>query len=223
MRSNSSKKEAAIKLRSRGLSYSEIDKRISVPKSTLAYWLKDVCISEQIKQDNITKAKSIWAKNISDFNRKRSKEYFKNREETLQNYAKKVAKLSDRELWWLGMGLYLGEGEKLEKHKIRFVNSDPAIVAIMMSFFTKCCGIEVNKFQARIHCYNNQNYDNILKFWSRLTKIKPDKFWKPQIVESKNKSHKLENGTLHLTVSDSKLNLKIHGWMQGIKFQFMPM
>lgn len=223
MTTNSSKKETVINLRLAGRSYSEIIKQSSVPKSTLAYWFKDVSVSKRVKLDNIKKAKLIWSKNISDYNKTRANLYLKNREKILQRYANEISKLSDQALWWLGMGLYLGEGEKREKHKIRFVNSDPAIILIIMEFFDRCCGVKSDKFKARIQCYQNQNYKDILRYWSQLTKIKPDNFWKPQIVDSKNESHKLKNGTLHLTISDSKLNLKIHGWMQGVRFQFMPM
>ncbi len=223
MTTDSSKKETALNLRLAGQSYSEITKQLSVPKSTLAYWLKGLTVSRRIKSDNIRKARFVWSKNISEYNKTRAKLYVKNREEDLQKYSREVSKLSDRELWWLGMGLYLGEGEKHEKHKIRFVNSDPAIITIIMLFFEKCCGIKPDQFQARIQCYDNQDYRVILEYWSQLTNIDSERFWKPQIVEAKNKSHKLKNGTLHLTISDSKLNLKIHGWMQGVRFQFVPM
>lgn len=220
---DSSKKNSAINLRLKGFSYNEISKEISVPKSTLSYWLKKIGVSEKIKSDNIRKTKFIWSKNISRYNKTRAKLYLKNRKNFLNDYANEVSRISDQELWWLGIGLYLGEGEKKEKHKIRFVNSDPAIIIIMMLFFQKCCGISADKFNARIQCYGKQDYQSLLTFWSELTKIDSENFWQPQVVESKHRISKLEYGTLHLTISDSKLNLKIHGWMQGVRFQFMPM
>ena len=63
------KQNIAIEMRKRGFSYSEIELRLHIPKSTIAYWVKNIKLTpEQIKKLNhkrIEVAKSNALKKIS--------------------------------------------------------------------------------------------------------------------------------------------------------------
>ena len=218
-------KSESIKLREQGLSYNEISMKLHVAKSTLSLWLKDIPGFEKIKENNIRRAKQIWSKNIIEFNKKRTAEHFKNRENDIERYSKEIKQISQSNLFYLGIALYLAEGGKTEKSNLRFSNSDPAIIKIMMKFFQEICHIAPSAIYARIHLYEQNRYAETLNYWSKITEIDKDRFWQPQLaisISSKKtkRLRKLEYGTLHLTICNAELNRKVHGWMKGIKLQF---
>ena len=220
-------KSQAVSLRKLGQSYNEISKKLGVAKSTLSYWLKDIPESLEAKTSNINRSKEIWSKNITDFNKKRSREYQQQTAKETEGYAKQVGELSKQDLFMLGIGLYLAEGSKREKFKVRFTNSDPEIIKIIMRFFLESCEVKESDIKARIHLHNPENYDNSLEFWSKLTSISKENFWQPQFVVSKSSQRKrpfnrLPNGILHLTISSSSLSKKIRGWSDGVREKFVP-
>jgi len=218
-------KSEAMRLRKKGLSYNEISAELEVAKSTLSHWLKDIPGFEKIKENNIRQAKQIWSKNIIEFNKKRTAEHLKNRINDIEHYSKEIKRISQNNLFYLGIALYLAEGGKTEKSNLRFSNSDPAIIRIMIKFFEEFCAIDPADINARIHLYEHNRYKETLSYWSEVTGINKNKFWRPQLVitSSSKKTkprRKLEYGTLHLTVCNANLNKKVYGWMKGIKLQF---
>lgn len=222
---NSSNKAEAVSLRKSGQSYNQISKLLGIPKSTLSYWLSDIPESEEAKKANIGKSKQIWSKNITEFNKKRSAEYKKKTAAEIKTYAEEIGEISKKDLFYLGIGLYLAEGSKREKFKVRFTNSDPAMVKIIMKFFSELCQIQASDIKARIHLHNPNNYPESLEFWSKIASIPKENFWQPQFVVSKSSQGKrpfnrLPYGILHITISSSPLVRKIKGWSDGVMSKF---
>lgn len=220
-----STKSKAINFRKQGLSYNEISTKLQVAKSTLSSWLKDIPGFEKIKEDNIRQVKQIWSKNIIEYNKKRTAEHLKNRILEIDRYSKDIKKISRNDLFYLGIALYLAEGGKTEKSNLRFANSDPEVIKIMMKFFHDICHISPEAVNARIHLYEQNRYEETLDYWSKITGIDKNRFWQPQLAISKSSKktkglRKLEYGTLHLTICNAELNRKVHGWMKGVKLQF---
>jgi DNA-binding transcriptional ArsR family regulator len=221
----STKREESIKLRKQGLSYNEISRKINVPKSTLSGWLKDLPLSKIAKNKNIKKAKLVSAKNIVNMNRKRAVEYKIKVEAILSTYSKSLPAVKKDELFWLGLALFLAEGGKREKWSMRFVNSDPLLISIMMRFFRQICEVEDDHFRFRIHLHKNTNPDESLKFWSRVASISEKQFYRhyfgvPRSSKNKRPKNRLPYGTLHLMISDVELVRKLKGWMMGLQKQF---
>jgi hypothetical protein len=214
---NLSIKEKAIDLRSQGYSYSYISKKLSVGKGTLSYWLTSVPYTPNdhtLQTIGIARAKSGQYKNMQ-------------KQETLLQ-AHKIAKvdvgvISNRDLFMLGLGLYIGEGTKTND-QIRIVNSDPLVIKIMVKWFKKCCGLRDANFIARIHAYPDTNKDEAIIYWSKQLGVTDLKYQKTQIDRRENKTKnnrkKLPFGTLHLTIRSNGnkefgvfLARKITAWM----------
>ena len=218
-------KRKSVGLRKRGLSYNEISKELNVPKSTLSGWLKDLPLSEIVKSNNIQKAKLAAAKNIIDLNRKRAVAYQARVRASLSTYSKSLPVVKKGELLWLGLALFLAEGGKREKWSVRFVNSDPLVIKIMMSFFRQVCRVDDGDFKFRIHLHKNAKPDKSLKFWSKIASISEKQFYRPYFAIPKSSSGKrpknrLPFGTLHVIVSDAELVRKLKGWIMGLQQQF---
>src|SRR5690606_13593072 len=79
-----------------------------------------------------------------------------------------VGKLSKRDLWMLGQGLYVGEGAKTIE-AIRLSNSNPAVVSIIIRRLKECCGLSDDNISVRLHLYPDNKADDSVKHWMSVT------------------------------------------------------
>lgn len=224
MNSSIGLKDKSLRLRKLGKSYNEINKILGVPKSTLSTWLKELPLSEKVKNKNIKQAKVIWARNITRYNKRRADEYKKKSVELLSNYSKEVPVINEKSLFWLGLALFWAEGGKREKWSVRFVNSNPVIIRTIMLFFRKICKISDSKITLVMHLYPQIDEDTAKKYWSQITGLQIAQFRKTQNQISKASKYvrpinRLPYGTLHINIGDSILNKKLKGWIFGLSEQ----
>jgi predicted transcriptional regulator len=220
-------KVIAIKLRKSGKSYSQINRLLGVPKSTLSYWLKDLVISK-IAQGKINKR--AYEKSIKSLIKRNKNQTFLAREraEKIKKEAKQeFLKFFKDPLFIAGVSLYWAEGYKKGAHgskwkSVDFANSDPEMIKIMMKFFRKFCEVEENRFRIQLISHPNINLNKAIEFWSIKTNISRKQFIKTSSkisIYSKGKRDKktLTNGTVHIRISDVKLFFRIIGWIEGLK------
>ena len=213
-------KALALKLRRRGLSYSEIQKLVKVSKDTLSRWCRDIILSpEQIERLRKRKLKGsergriIGAKKLQE---KRLREI-----ELLNLSGKKdVGDLSKRDRFLIGVSLYAAEGVKSDRN-VEFSNSDPRMISFMMKWFREFCDISEDRFRGAIWIHDNLDKHKAVKYWSKLTKIPVNQFHKTYVVRNKENSRKVrkkrnEFGVFSVRVSSAKTQRKIMGWVSGI-------
>jgi hypothetical protein len=111
-------------------------------------------------------------------------------------------------LYGLGLGIYLGEGEKTTESKVRVANSNPMIIRIFIRFLLEICQLEKRKLLYQIICFNNSDPEKIKKYWANQLKISPEKFGKIVQIPRQGKGtykNKSSNGVCILTVASIKL------------------
>lgn len=108
-------KKLALQLRKSGYSYSLIVKRTGVAKSTLSYWFRKIeyrpnkLVLKRIKESVLKSSKVLRDRKIRNI-------------KIAKDFAfKELGKLSRRDLWLMGMGLYLGEGAKNKTQMVRIM------------------------------------------------------------------------------------------------------
>lgn len=197
MTSSISVKQSAEKLRKQGYSYSYISEKTGVSKSTLHYWLADISYKpNQHTVETIGKARA-----------KSGEVKSKLKQDSLARAQREargeIGRLSNRDLFMLGLGLYIGEGTKTGD-LTRFVNSDPKVVRLMCRWFETSCGLNKSNFSLRIHGYPDTDFTRATKYWSELLGVSKDQFQKYQIDRRKGKRQtkkgSLPHGTLHVTI-----------------------
>ena len=213
-------KEKALVLRKSGWSYNIISQRLGISKSTLCNWLKDVPykpneeVAQRIKNGPVKSA-------IKRHNQKI--EAIKHAKKIA---ASEVGQITERDLFMLGVGLYIGEGSKVYE-TVRIINSEPEVIKLAMNWFRVACGLKTDNFSIAIHLYPDTPKKEALKFWSSLTGIPIKQFGKTQIDTRDNKSRKkrrqLAHGTAHITIRCNGeknkgvfLHRKIMGWIEEI-------
>jgi len=211
-------KEIAIRLRKKGLSYKQILKKVNVSKDTVSRWCRDVVLTPSQVESLLKrklhggeKGRLIAAKLKHDL-REKETNYL------LKTGINEVAKLSKRDRFIAGISLYAGEGGK--KH-LQFANSDPKIIKFMISWFREFCDLPEDKFRGLIWIHDNLNPDKAKSFWSKLTKIPKEQFYKTYMAVNKLNSKKIRKnihqyGVFSIVASDVKVHRLILGWMAGI-------
>lgn len=217
-------KKLAIFLRRRGHSYSEINKKIGISKSTLSYWLKDISLPLGINNEILFRTKKNRARNITEYNRQRARLIWQKRETVKNEYSKQIDKLSAKELKLIGISLYWAEGDKKSKWTIMFCNADANLVKIMMRFFREICKIPENKFKPSIQIHDQQKSKIAEKYWSKVSRIPIKQFNKTVVQISsasklKRPKNSLPHGTFRVYIFNARLVDKINGWIQGLAKQ----
>ena len=211
-------KEKAINFRKKGYSYNMISQELGLAKSTISGWLREITYepnTEVIKRIGLARAKSAQNRHnvkIQSIIAARSEA------------RREIREVQKRDLLFLGLGLYIGEGSKLHEN-IRIINSDPEIICLAIKWFRTACGLKEENFTISIHIYPDLDEKEIKNYWSNITGIPIIQFRKTQIDlrtdKTVKKRHKLPYGTAHLQiVSRGKtefgvfLHRKIIGWIE---------
>lgn len=220
MKNHDTIKKEAFKLRNSGHSYNLISQKLGVAKGTLSFWFKDKpfvpnkTVLKRIKLGPFISGKIRHERKLNSINE-------------IKKAAKiELGKISERDLWILGIGLYIGEGSKTYED-VRIVNSNPEIIKLAVHWFKTICKINNKNLALTIHLYPDSNIDKALKYWSDLTSVPLNQFRKSQIDKRENKSWKKRNklpyGTADLSVKSQgnpefgvKLHRKIIGWIEGV-------
>ena len=196
-----------------------INQKTGVSKSTLSNWLNKIPFSpnkELIKRIGLAKLKSASFKH----NQKMCEIA-----EMRELAKKELGKITKRDLWVLGIGLYLGEGNKSFEN-LGFSNSDPKVIKILVKWFKKNCHLKTKNFNPYIHAYPDNNIKKTLNYWSKITGIPKKQFGKTIIDKRTDKLRvkrkTLPYGTIDLRIRchgnknlGKKLHRRIMGWIES--------
>jgi len=207
-------------LRSKGLSYGEIQKQVKVSKDTISRWCKEIVLSPkqldrllQNKLNGATKGRLIGAKKQQNERIARSKLLF-------ENGLSKIGKLSKRDRFIAGVGLYIGDGGKGDK-RFAFSNSDPKTIKFVSEWLIEFFSISPAKMAGQIWIHSNLDEKKARKYWSKLTKIPDERIYKSYIAKNKTDSKKVrkqlhEYGVFTLLYLSSSTQREMLGLMAGI-------
>ncbi|MDP3646237.1 MAG: hypothetical protein Q8R25_04055 [bacterium] len=213
-------KQLAHTLRQEGHSYNFIAKQVHVSKGTLSVWLAGIPYTPNAETVlRIGKARAASGAIKSLLKRKSI-------EEARIQAVAEMGKISQRDLFMAGLGLYIGEGAKSDQ-TILFVNSNPAIINLIIQWFTRGLKIPRENLRLRVHLYPDNDNERSLRYWSKITNIPRNQFQKT-IVDRRTdkkavKAGKLPHGTAHLkALSNGKKTLgvflarKIAAWSDRV-------
>lgn len=209
----------AINLRKKGMTYSDIRKKLEVAKSTLSDWLRKYPLTNS-QLGLLEKAKN---KNRTLGIEKVIRTKLKKREIRL-NTAYDIEKnrfssLTQRELEVAGLFLYWGEGNKRLNGPISLNNTNPQVLKFTLFWLMSGLNIPKEKIKVYLHFYNDMNKRKEMLFWSRELRLPFSQFAKPYIKESNRADvdHKgYGHGTCGLVVNNVRLKEKIMMGLQAI-------
>ena len=171
-------KDAAIKLRKQGKSYSQIKAELGVSKSTLSGWLSGMPLSAS--------AITFLQKDAAVIEKIRLTK-LKNRTSRLQEVSKKVSEdmgiITSRELFIAGFFLYWAEGGKTTPYVISLSNTDPEMIVTYIRWLT-LLKVPKEKIIVRLQLYADMNVQKEIKYWVKSIGVSEKNFKKPYIKKS---------------------------------------
>lgn len=177
----------ARKMRREGYSVKNISHLLQVSRSSISIWVRDIILTpaqlRQLNQNSIdgrNKGRTV----TSIMYQQRRQQL---RHEALKYGLRLINTLSNKELLIAGTALYWGEGNK-KTRKVRFTNSDPAIILLILKWLSICFHIKTSQLKAfvGINISHSHRETKILKYWSKTTKIPLNQFNKTILKKTPN-------------------------------------
>jgi len=216
MKARVQEKEKAIFLRrNKGYSYNDILKEVSVAKSTLSGWLKDLPLTEdekhslkRRKDSNISRGRIKAAATLRNRRIEREKILFKEAQSEFKIFIKDP-------FFHVGIALYWAEGSKRNSY-FGFCNSDVAMIVLMLEWIEKFFGIPKEQINARLYMHKLYAYENCEEFWSKHTQIPIESFrntvYKPTgLLVKKRPNYK---GCLRISITQVSFLRKTIFWQK---------
>lgn len=124
-------------------------------------------------------------------------------------------KLSKKDLllFGIGIGIYLGEGNKVTQHALRITNTDPLILKLFILFLSKICQFNKDRMSYSIICFHDTDPEKARTYWSEQLEILPMKFGKITTIPTQGKGtykRKSEFGVCTVQAN----NIKLTAWLR---------
>ena len=219
------KKFLAQELRKKGLSVSEIAKRLNMQKSgTIGKWCRDVLLTPQQIEKLAEKQKSGSYKGRMKFLERVRKKRIEETSKLKKQGKKEVGKINKRDLFIAGISIYKSEGYNHSSNdQVGFVNSDPQMVLLMLKWFREICKVPDKKFSlsVRINKIHKNRVKRVENYWSKITGVPLSQFTKTTLIKTKLKkiypNHNTHYGNLRVLIHQgTQLRRKINGWVEGL-------
>ena len=210
-------KQKAIEYRKEGMSIKEISNILRVSKASVSIWVRNIVLNKA-QQEGLD-SKNTEHSVIEKRRQTRIKNETLKRDLIIKEAEDEIQNLDKEDLKVAGIMLYLAEGGKTQRGLVRFSNSNPLVIKLMMNFLLKICEVPVEKFKGHIHTHSKVQVQNAEKYWSEITGISRKSFFKTYIkpgISSKGLKNNLPFGTFDIYVCDTNLFLKIKGWTNKV-------
>ncbi|MCX6703008.1 MAG: helix-turn-helix domain containing protein [Candidatus Wolfebacteria bacterium] len=212
----------AIELRKEGNSIKDISRLLKISKSSASIWCRDVLLtSQQVDNLHSKMVAGGYKGRLKGAQMQKAKRKLK-----IKNYQKlgikTIKPVGSRDLLMLGLGLYLGEGNK-GGNQFQFTNSNSDIVRLIILWLKDV--FDIKKRDLILNMIINQQHKGrevkIKNHWTKVTGADISQFNKTIFIKSKSKKaySNLENyfGTITIRVKKSSdLQYKILGLCYGV-------
>ena len=169
------------KLRTNGLTYAEINKKLgtNISKSTLSYICRGIILTDKqmgriydiLRESLVISRQKAVVANRKVFEDKLTE--YRNRNQDI----KKLMQVRQAKLIALAM-LYLGEGAKWKSRRgLMLGSADPMIMKMYINLLRDCYGITCDRLKGRIQHRADQDPAKLVKYWSQVTGIEPKNFY----------------------------------------------
>lgn len=205
-------REKAVMLRTqKNLTLDEIVERLSLPKTTVYHWIKDIPIPR-------TERQTAAQRRGTEANRAR---YAALRDAAYQQGWDEAPTLLKDPSFRDFVVLYMAEGSKRSRNTVEFVNSDSQMIRLANRWM--CHLADKTRIRYRIQYHADHDPDELKQYWARLLTVQSDDIK----VMRKSNSNELSGrqfrslyGVLSISIADTYFRAKLQAWMDYVKLQW---
>ncbi len=209
-----SDKNKATNLRKSGKSYQQIERELSIPRSTLSAWFGGADWSKKIQSELESIARLEHTTRIENLNKIRGKHlqklYLKAQNEATEDFNV----LKYHPLFVAGIMLYWGEGDKASPHRISLTNTDPNMVKIFVSFIREFCKIDEKRIKVWLLLYPNLDEATCKKYWITQAGLENIDFNKSMVIQGRHATKRLGHGVCTVVLSSRYFKEKMLIWIK---------
>jgi hypothetical protein len=159
-------KEAALALRTSGMSMTVIERKLGIPRSTLSGWFRSITLTEE-QQSRLTRNKQDgWAKArlraVESHRAGKALRLLEAKQSAIETLEK--IDLSDEVLDLAFAMLYLGEGAKTNVTSL--ASSDPLILRFMLTVLRRNYAITPDMVRCDLHLRMDQDGQKMKAYWA---------------------------------------------------------
>ena len=200
-------RKKAIELHCGGNSYSQINKALGIPKSTLFYWLS----GHSTKRTPRNIYSSVECMNV-----KRVALMHIRHAQYEEQARKDFKNLVGNPLFVTGISLYWGEGRKVQNDYVGVINSDVEMIQLMRQFYVTVLNVPITKIRCALFIYPDIEGKEALAYWSEKVKIPSSQFIKTQVLDSRSTltKRKTKYGMCCIYFSSAEFRIKIREWIR---------
>jgi len=202
----------ALELRKKGMSYSQIRRKVTVSKSSLSLWLHKYPLSkERIKELKGGAQRIERYRNTMRLKREQGRKTIYEREKRF------LLPLNKKEIYLGGLCLYWGEGGKTESGATIISNTRPEMIRFFIYWLVKIIRIPKDKLWIKLHLYLDMNEKKEIQFWCKELGLIKSQFKKSYIKETTLRGLTFKgigHGTCNIGVWGTDLKNRV---MMGIK------
>ncbi len=207
----------ARELRLTGKTYDEIVAELGVAKSSVSLWMRDLPKPQKTPEQMHEMQEARWAPH----RRARTIKQIGTKLEA----AHEIGRMTDRELFLVGVGLYWSEGSKSKPHRlserVTFVNSDPDMIRLYVAWLA-LLRVQPDRIQFRVMIHESADVMGAERFWADLVGVDVTTLRKTTLKKHNPKTVRKNvgegyHGCLVVDVHKSAdLYRRIEGWWYGI-------
>ena len=222
-------RERALILRRKGTSITDIAKQLNISKSTARYWCRDIELSPTRIKALASKSKIKGVESFLKIAEEKRSLRKKSIEEATSRAKSRLGKLSNRDIFCIGVGLYWGEGYKSGSQEFGFTNSDSRMILFYIHWLKIVFGVTRKNLILRvsINHIHHHRIGEVQRYWSRVTNVPLEQFTKPSLIKiasaKKYTNHLKHYGTLRVKVRNGTMpRREVLGTIEGIANQIAP-
>jgi transcriptional regulator with XRE-family HTH domain len=204
-------REKARELRQqRGLTIDEIVDRLSLPRSTIYYWVRDLPIAR--------KPATTWPESA----RRRGNLAMQRKYRLLREAAYEEGRASFHELCLEPdfrdfVCLYIAEGYKRDRNSVSLGNSDPAVVKLAHRWIKR---FSRNPLGYSVQYHRDQSLSTLQLFWGRELGISPDAVRMQRKSNSsalRGRTWRCKYGVMEVRCGDTLFRARLEAWMDLVR------
>jgi transcriptional regulator with XRE-family HTH domain len=205
-RGKTTEQQRARELRARSWTLQEIATELSVSRSSVSLWVRDVVFDPKPRQRPIFRnPSSLHLKKLAEI-------------EAADAWARTyVASLSEDATFAAGIALYAGEGSKTD-HSVKFANTDPAMIAFFCRWLRTYFVVDEARLRASVYLHQGLDLDTAEQHWSEITGIPREQFRAPYRAKANASIRRTKHvhGCCYVVYSCSATHRRIMGLVRAL-------
>ena len=210
----------ARELRAEGKTYDEIEEALGVSRSSVSLWVRDLPRPPRRKPPEDRREymeREHWAP------RRERREL--ERQAVKDGAAAEVGRMSERELFLVGVALYWSEGAKDKPYSRRecvtLINSDPGLIRVYLAWLD-LLGVDRSALRFRLSIHESADVAKAQEYWAALTGVPVGEQQSPSLKKHNPQTARYNTGDDYRgclvvkVLGGADLYRRIEGWWSAL-------